>query len=99
MAGQSLGNDVNSLMASALRAVIVDDEELARLFLREMLRPHPEVEIAAECANGLEAVKPIGETRPDILLVDVQMPKLNGFEVLERIEPGPAVIFVTAWDQ
>ena len=99
MAGQSRGNDVNSLMASTLRAVIVDDEELARLFLREMLRPHPEVEIAAECANGFEAVKAIGETRPDILFLDVQMPKLNGFEVLELIEPGPAVIFVTAWDQ
>ena len=99
MAGQSRGNDVNSLMASTLRAVIVDDEELARLFLREMLRPHPEVEIAAECANGFEAVKAIGETRPDVLFLDVQMPKLNGFEVLELIERGPAVIFVTAWDQ
>src|ERR1035438_659548 len=99
MAGQSRGNDVNSLMASTLRAVIVDDEELARLFLREMLRPHPEVEIAAECANGFDAVKAIGETRPDVLFLNVQMPKLNGFEVLELIERGPAVIFVTAWDQ
>ena len=99
MACQSPEPTANPLMANTLRAVIVDDEELARLFLREMLRPHPEVEIAAECANGFEAVKAIGETRPDILLLDVQMPKLNGFEVLELIEPGPAVIFVTAWDQ
>jgi len=90
---------VNPLISNTLRAVIVDDEELARLFLREMLRPHQEVEIAAECANGFEAVKAIGEIRPDILWLDVQMPKLNGFEVLELIEPGPAVIFVTAWDQ
>jgi two-component system LytT family response regulator len=79
--------------------VIVDDEELARGFLREMLRPHPEIEIAAECANGFEAVKAIAETSPDLLFLDVQMPKLDGFEVLELIEPGPVVIFVTAWDQ
>jgi two-component system LytT family response regulator len=81
---------VNPVILSSLQAVIVDDEELARLFLREMLAPHPEVEIAAECANGFEAVKAIGEIRPDILWLDVQMPKLNGFEVLELIEPGPA---------
>jgi two-component system LytT family response regulator len=83
-----------------LRAVIVDDEELARGFLREMLRAHPEIEIAAECANGFEAVKAIAETAPDLLFLDVQMPKLDGFEVLELIGPGgPAVIFVTAYDQ
>jgi two-component system, LytTR family, response regulator len=82
-----------------LRAVIVDDEELARGFLREMLREHPEIEVAAECANGFEAVKAIGEARPDLLFLDVQMPKLDGFEVLELIEPGPVVIFVTAYDQ
>ena len=82
-----------------LRAVIVDDEELARGYLREMLRPHPEIEIAAECANGFAAVKAIAETSPDLLFLDVQMPKLDGFEVLELIEPGPVVIFVTAWDQ
>lgn len=82
-----------------LRAVIVDDEELARGFLREMLRPHPEIEIVAECPNGFEAVKAVAETSPDLLFLDVQMPKLDGFEVLELIEPGPVVIFVTAWDQ
>ena len=82
-----------------LRAVIVDDEELARTALREMLRTHPEIEIAAECANGFEAVKAIGETAPDLVFLDVQMPKLDGFEVLELIDPGPAIIFVTAYDQ
>ena len=76
-------------MERTLRAVIVDDEELARGFLREMLREHSEIEIAAECANGFEAVKAIAETRPDLLFLDVQMPKLDGFEVLELIEPGP----------
>lgn len=79
--------------------MIVDDEELARGLLREMLKAHPEIEIAAECGNGFEAVKAIGETAPDLLFLDVQMPKLDGFEVLELIDPGPAVIFVTAYDQ
>jgi two-component system LytT family response regulator len=82
-----------------LRAVIVDDEELARGFLRELLRGHSEIEIAAECANGFEAVKVIAENPPDLLFLDVQMPKLDGFEVLELIEPGPAVVFVTAYDE
>ena len=82
-----------------LRAVIVDDEQLARGFLREMLQAHTEIEIAAECANGFEAVKAIAETFPDLLFLDVQMPKLDGFEVLELIDPGPVVIFVTAYDQ
>jgi len=82
--------------------VIVDDEELARGFLRELLQPHPEIEIAAECANGFEAVKAIGEVNPDLLFLDVQMPKLDGFEVLELIESAahpPVVVFVTAYDQ
>jgi len=84
----------------ALRAVIVDDEELARGYLREMLAAHPEIEIVAECANGFEAVKAIVEAAPDLVFLDVQMPKLDGFEVLELIDPrSPAVIFVTAYDQ
>src|SRR3954470_14326679 len=82
-----------------LRAVIVDDEELARAFLCELLRSHPEIELAAECANGFEAVKAVAEHAPDLLFLDVQMPKLDGFEVLELIDPGPAVVFVTAYDQ
>jgi len=85
-----------------LRAIIVDDQELARSFLRELLRAHPEIEIAAECANGFEAVKAVAECPPDLLFLDVQMPKLDGFEVLELIDstqPAPAVIFVTAYDQ
>jgi two-component system LytT family response regulator len=84
---------------TAFRAVIVDDEELARGFLKELLRPHPEIELVAECSNGFEAVKAIAEIRPDLLFLDVQMPKLDGFEVLELIEHTPAVIFVTAYDQ
>ncbi len=83
----------------ALRAVIVDDEELARALLRELLAAHSDIEIAAECANGFEAVKACAENPPDLLFLDVQMPKLDGFEVLELIEPGPAVVFTTAYDQ
>ena len=82
------------------KALIVDDEELARKLLREMLSNHPEIEIAAECANCMEAVKAAAEHKPDLLFLDVQMPKLTGFDVLELIErEGVAVIFVTAYDQ
>jgi two-component system, LytTR family, response regulator len=82
------------------KALIVDDEELARKLLREMLGSHPEIEIAAECGNGMEAVKAAAEHKPDLLFLDVQMPKLTGFDVLELIErEGVAVIFVTAYDQ
>jgi two-component system LytT family response regulator len=81
-----------------IRAVIVDDEELARQVLREFLSPHHEVEIAAECANGFEAVKVVAEQKPDLVFLDIQMPKLDGFEVLELIGPGAAVVFVTAYD-
>jgi two-component system, LytTR family, response regulator len=87
------------MASESYKAVIVDDEELARGFLKELLGAHPEVTVAAECANGFEAVKAIAETSPELVFLDVQMPKLDGFEVLELIEPGPAVVFVTAYDQ
>jgi two-component system LytT family response regulator len=79
--------------------LIVDDEELARQVLRELLQTHPEIQILAECANGFEAVKAIAEHKPDLILLDVQMPRLSGFDVLELIEEDLAVIFVTAYDQ
>lgn len=82
-----------------IRAVIVDDEELARQILREYLRSEPDIEIAAECANGFDAVKTVAECKPDLLFLDVQMPKLDGFEVLELIGNEVAVVFVTAYDQ
>jgi two-component system LytT family response regulator len=82
-----------------LTAAIVDDEELARALLREYLGSGPDIEIVAECANGFEAVKAIAEKKPDLVFLDVQMPKLDGFEVLELIGPEVAVIFVTAYDQ
>ena len=81
------------------RALVVDDEELARHIIRELLQPHSEIEIVAECANGFEAVKAFAEHTPDLIFLDVQMPKLTGFDVLELIGTGPLVIFVTAYDQ
>ncbi len=82
-----------------IRTLIVDDEDLARLVLRELLQTHPEIEIAAECGNGFEAVKAVAEYKPDLIFLDVQMPKLSGFDVLELIGTDAAVIFVTAYDQ
>ena len=80
-------------------ALIVDDEELARQVLRELLQSHPEIQVLAECANGFEAVKAVTEHKPDLIFLDVQMPKLTGFDVLELIEGDIAVIFTTAYDQ
>src|SRR3954462_6506620 len=84
-----------------IRAVIVEDEELARGVLRELVAAHPEIEIVGECANGFEAVKCIPELQPDLLFLDIQMPKLDGFEVLELLKgkEGMAVIFVTAYNE
>lgn len=86
-----------------LSAILVDDEPLARELLRELLGRCGDIRIAAECANGFEAVKAIVEHAPDVVFLDVQMPKLDGFEVLSllpRREDGrPAVVFVTAYDQ
>src|SRR5690348_12206772 len=84
---------------SQIRALLVDDEELARHVLRDLLQSHPEVEIAGECANGFDAVKAVAEQRPDLIFLDVQMPKLTGFDVLELIGTDIPVIFVTAYDQ
>jgi two-component system LytT family response regulator len=85
--------------ARILRAIIVDDEDLARKVLREYLASHKEVEVVKECANGFEAVKAITELSPDLVFLDIQMPKLNGFEVIELIEKKPTVIFTTAYDE
>jgi two-component system LytT family response regulator len=82
-----------------IRAVIVDDEALARQILREYLGHHSNIDVIAECANGFEAVKTVAEQKPDLVFLDIQMPKLDGFEVLELMGPGAAaVIFVTAYD-
>lgn len=82
-----------------IRALIVDDETLARSVIKEYLKNHPDVEIIGECGNGFDAVKEVSEKNPDLVFLDIQMPKLNGFEVLELIEKKINVIFVTAFDQ
>ena len=82
-----------------LRVVIVDDEPPARALLREYLSGDDRFELVAECANGFEAVKSVARTQPDLVLLDIQMPKLDGFEVLELLDPRPRVIFVTAYDE
>ena len=82
-----------------IKTVIVDDEELARKMLLEFLASHPEIEIVGECANGFEAVKAVTELNPDLIFLDIQMPKLNGFEVLELIGTDRAIVFVTAFDE
>jgi two-component system, LytTR family, response regulator len=84
-----------------IRAIIVDDEKPARRRLRELLEKQPAIAIVAECSNGAEAVRQIRAMQPDLLLLDIQMPGLDGFGVVEEISPAqmPATIFVTAYDQ
>ena len=87
------------MMSEHLRVVVVDDEPLARAVVREYLSAHPGIEVVAECANGFEAVKAVTELSPDLIFLDVQMPKLSGFEVLELLGREVPVIFTTAYDQ
>ncbi len=87
------------MSSEKIRAIIVDDEELARRILRELIAAHLEIELVAECANGFEAVKAIGELKPDLLFLDIQMPKLDGFEVLELTGTDMAIVFTTAYDE
>ena len=85
-----------------IRTLLADDEAAARQLLREYLEDHPSVEVVGECRNGFEAIQAVSELAPDLLFLDVRMPKLDGFEVLELLgdePPRPAVIFVTAYDQ
>jgi len=82
-----------------MRVIIVDDEDLARGLVKEFLAPHADVEIVAECGNGFDAVKAITELDPDLVFLDIQMPKLNGFEVVELAGRKTDYIFVTAYDQ
>ena len=92
---------VSASTSDRIRVLIVDDESLARERTRLLLEEDPEVEIVGECASGTEAVAAIESTVPDLVLLDVQMPGVNGFAVLAKIRPGrlPAVIFVTARDE
>jgi len=82
-----------------MKALIVDDERLARLELRRLLAEHPEVEIAGEARSGEEALSLVPQLAPDVMFLDIQMPGLTGFDLLERLDDLPQVIFTTAYDQ
>ena len=82
-----------------IKAIIIDDERLARNLVREYLSNHTDIAIKAECNDGFEGIKAIQEHQPDLIFLDIQMPKINGFEMLELIDHPPAVIFTTAFDE
>lgn len=82
-----------------IRAILIDDEPLARDIVKYYLSQHPEIEIVAECSDGFEGLKAISQHRPDLIFLDIQMPKINGFEMLELVDDPPAVIFTTAFDE
>lgn len=79
-----------------IKALLIDDEPLARSILREYLADFPEVQVLQECGDGFEGVKAIAQHQPDLIFLDIQMPKINGFEMLELVEDPPSVIFTTA---
>lgn len=81
------------------RTILIDDEPLARNILREYLKGHPQFEVVAECGDGFGGVKAIAQHKPDLIFLDIQMPKINGFEMLELLESPPGVIFTTAFDE
>ena len=82
-----------------MKAIIIDDERLARAELRKLLQEFPEIEIIDEAANAEEGLQKIEASNPDLIFLDIQMPKINGFEMLELVENPPAVIFTTAFDE
>src|ERR1700761_1864999 len=81
------------------RCLVIDDEPLARMVVLEYLQGFPQIEVMQECSDGFEGLKAIQQHQPDLIFLDVQMPKINGFEILELVENPPAVIFTTAFDE
>jgi two-component system, LytTR family, response regulator len=82
-----------------IRAIIIDDEPLARSIVMEYLQGHEQIEVIQECNDGFEGVKAIMQHKPHLIFLDIQMPKINGFEMLELLEEKPSVIFTTAFDE
>ena len=82
-----------------IKTVVIDDEPLARSIVCEYLRSYPHFEVVHECNDGFEGVKSIAQHKPDLVFLDIQMPKINGFEMLELIDHPPSVIFTTAFDE
>ena len=82
-----------------IKALLIDDEPLARSIVKEFLQTHKEISVVAECSDGFEGLKAIMQHQPQLIFLDIQMPKINGFEMLELIDQLPAVIFTTAFDE
>ena len=82
-----------------IKAIIIDDEPLARSIVREYIKSFPQISVMQECGDGFEGIKAIQQFKPELIFLDIQMPKINGFEMLELVEDPPAVIFTTAFDQ
>lgn len=82
-----------------IRAIIIDDEELARKVIVRYLEKHPDIEVLEECENGFTGLKAINDKKPDLVFLDIQMPKINGFEMLEVLDEKPLIIFSTAHDE
>lgn len=82
-----------------MKVILIDDEPLARSIIKEYLQFYPDITIAEECNNGFEGIKAIQQHQPDIIFLDIQMPKINGFEMLELIESPPSIIFTTAFEE
>lgn len=82
-----------------IKVIIIDDEPLARGLVKEYLSSYTDIEVMAECNDGFEGLKAINEHQPDLVFLDIQMPKINGFEMLELLDQPPAVIFTTAFDE
>ena len=89
------------MSSAAIRALIADDEPIARQVLREALEPFPDVEIAGEAGNGEETLAIISSFRPDVVFLDLQMPRMSGFDVIRKMEGGklPIIVIVTAYDE
>jgi two-component system LytT family response regulator len=81
------------------KIIIIDDEPLARSIVKEYLQKHPDLELVQECNDGFEGLKAIQQHGPDLVFLDIQMPKINGFEMLELVDQPPSVIFTTAFDE
>jgi two-component system LytT family response regulator len=82
-----------------MKALIIDDEPLARMIVKEYLQAYPQIEVMQECNDGFEGLKAIQQHQPDLIFLDVQMPKISGFEMLELLDKTPAIIFTTAFDE
>ena len=90
---------MEKVMREKINTLIVEDEELARDLLKSYLKDHPDINLIGECENGFEGIQKINELKPDLVFLDIQMPKITGFEMLQLLDHKPEIIFTTAYDQ